>query len=131
MLDVYVIKSEELLVCRLKGFLDAKEAARILDFIDIKELESETGFNRFCDLTRLGEIHLTPVDVIHMADRRRAFNPNEVHVKSAFLAPEPLAFGIASMYGQLLDSKRIEVRVWTDIQSAADWLGVKRESLLL
>ncbi len=130
MLDVYVIQSEELLVCRIKGLLDAKLASSIVEFIEVKEAESETGFNRFCDLTRLNDIHLSPNEVLHLADRRRAFNPNQIHVKSAFLATCPLTFGIASMYEKLLNSPRIEVRVWAEMQEAADWLGVKRQSLM-
>ena len=33
------------------------------------------------------------------------------------------------MYEQMLDSSRIEVRVWRDLEQAAAWLGVKPESL--
>ena len=29
------------------------------------------------------------------------------------------------MYEQLLNSPRIEVRVWGDKQAAADWIGIK------
>jgi hypothetical protein len=32
---------------------------------------------------------------------------------------------------QMLNSPRIEVRVWNDRQAAADWLGVKADRLTL
>ena len=53
--DVYVVPKDALLVARPKGILDAPMAERIAEFVELKE--SETGFNRFCDLTHLDEIH--------------------------------------------------------------------------
>jgi len=130
MMDIFVVENNTLLVARPTGILDAEMAESIVDFIEIKEAHIETGFNRFCDLTRLDGIHLSLVEVLKLAVRRRAFNPNDFHVKSAFLAADALGFGIASMYEQLLNSPRIEVRVWSDLQSAANWLGVKADILI-
>ena len=94
-----------------------------------KELQLETGFSRFCDMTSLDGIRLSCAEIQQVAARRREFNPNDIRVKSAFWAINPLAFGIARMYEQLLKSPRIEVRVFSDLQEAADWLGVKVDSL--
>src|ERR1700733_6816088 len=120
--DVYMVPREALLVCRPKGILDAGTAAKIVEFVELKEVESETGFNRFCDLSYLKE-HLSPREVLQLAVRRQQFNPNDIHVKSAFFATDKVGLEIARMYERLLNSPRIEVRVWTDIQAAADWLG--------
>ena len=125
MFDVYTINGDKVLVARLRGVLDAPTAEKLVEFLEIKEVEVETGFNRFCDLTHLEGIRLSMADIVRLADRRRAFNPNDIHVKSAFWATDPLGFGIARMYEQLLNSPRIEVRVWGDKQAAADWLGIK------
>jgi hypothetical protein len=127
--DIYMIKRDALMVVRPRGILGAKTTEEIIDHIEIKEAEVETGFNRFCDLTHLDGIRLSTLEILKLAERRRAYNPNDIHVKSAFLATDPLAFGIARMYEQLLHSPRIKVRVWVDMQSAADWLGVKVERL--
>lgn len=129
MLDVYMIKSEALLVARPKGILDAKSANTIVEFVELNEKIEETGFNRFCDLSRLLGIHLSCTEVLGLAARRRAFNPNDIRVKSAFYATNPLAYGIARMYEQLLNSPRIKVRVWNDMQAAGEWLGVKSHRL--
>jgi hypothetical protein len=129
--DVYMIPRDALLVARPKGILDAEMAKRIVEFIELKEGQVETGFNRFCDLTLLEEVQLLPAEVLHLAVRRGEFNPNAVHVKSAFLATNALAFEFACMYKTLLNSPRIEVRVWNNWQAAADWLGVRLERLLL
>jgi hypothetical protein len=131
MFDVYVIESDSLMVGRPKGILDADGIKRIVEFIEIKEVETETGFNRFCDLTRLDEIHLLFGEILDVAVRRCEFNPNDIRVKSAFLATNPLAFGIAHIYEQLLNSPRIEVRVFSEIEAAARWLGVNSDRLTL
>jgi hypothetical protein len=131
MFDVYVIDSEALMVGRPNGILDAQTAERIVDFVEIKEEQLEAGFNRFCDLNRLDGINLSSEDLLQLAARRRAFNPNAVHVKSAFLAAHPLAVGVARTYELLLQSPRIEVRVFQDLESAAEWLSVKSDMLRL
>lgn len=131
MFEFHVIQSGSLLVARPKGLLDFEAAERLVDFVELKEEEVETGFDRFCDLSHVDGIHLPLADVLRIAVRRRAFNPNDIHVKSAFFATNALAFGIASMYEHLLNSSRIEVRVWGVIQLAADWLGVNVERLTL
>ena len=128
--DVYMIPREALMVVRPKGILDAETVERIVEFIELKEEQVETGFNRFCDLTLLDEIQLSPAEVLHLAVRRREFNPNTVHVKAAFLATRDFAFEIACMYQRLLNSPRIEVRVWRNLQAAADSLGVELGSLV-
>jgi hypothetical protein len=131
MFDMYVIEGEALMVGRPKGILDASQATRIVEFIEIKEIEAEAGFNRFCDLTRLDGIHLSSAEVSELAVRRSQFNPNDVHVKSAFLAVDPLARAMACMHKQLLSSPRIEVRVFDVLEEAAEWLAVKPARLKL
>jgi hypothetical protein len=129
MLHVHVDESDALMIARPRGTLDVEMASEIVDFVEIKELQIETGFNRFCDLTLLDGIRLSYAEIIQLAARRRKFNPNDIAVKSVFLAINPLSFGIARMYEQILGSPRIEVSVWSDPQAAADWLGVKLDRL--
>jgi len=131
MFDAYVIDTDALMVVRPKGILDASESTRIVELLQIKEVESETGFNRFCDLAGLDGVHLSFMDVSKLAARRTNFNPNSIHVKSAFLAKDPLSFAIARMYEELLCSERIETRVFSKLEDAADWLGVKPDRLKL
>ena len=131
MLDVYLIEEDRLLVGRPKGILDASLARRIVEFVEIKEAEIEQGFNRFCDLTRLEGINLTSNDVESLAARRSAYNPNLIRVKSAFLAPHLLDLAVVALYQILLQSSRIEVRVFRRLEEAAEWLGVSPEGLKL
>ena len=66
-----------------------------------------------------------------LAVRRLAHNPNNFRVKSAFIAVDPLAKGIASMYQALLTSDRITVEVFDSHEAAASWLQVSPEKLKL
>jgi hypothetical protein len=129
MIDTYLIESARLLVSRPKGILDAEMCQRIFGFIEIEEVAVETGFNRFFDLTRLDTILLSSADVSALADRRSSFNPNDIPVKSAFWATNSVAGEFAHTYAQLLKSPRIEARVFTDLEFAAEWLGVMPDQL--
>jgi hypothetical protein len=131
MFDVYIVEGDTLMVGRPNGILDFATAVKIVEFIEIKENQLENGFNRYCDLTRLDSINLSSSEVTELAKRRRLFNPNELKVKSAFLAIRPLAFGIARMYELLLNSPRIEVQVFGQLEAAAEWLGVNPGRLTL
>ena len=131
MFDTYAIGNEALLVGRLKGVLDAKSARQIVEFVETREVMAQSGFNRFCDMTHLDGINLSSDDIYQIAVRRRAFNPDLIQVKSAFFATQPLAFGISRMYEQMLNSPRIEVRVWNELPAAAKWLGVDPAKLML
>jgi hypothetical protein len=131
MLDIYMIESDALLVARPKRVLDADKTERIVEFIEIKEIAFETGFNRFCDLSRLEGINILTGDILKLVDRRRTFNPNYIRVKSAFLSLDPLAFAAAHIYKQLLNSPRIELSVFRDLRAAAEWLVVGPDCLRL
>jgi len=131
MFDLYVIDSVPLMVARPRGVLDAEMAKQIVEFVEIKEVLLEKGFNRFCDMTRLEGIQLSSEDVTELANRRRAFNPNDIRVKSAFLATSSFTYGIARSYEQMLHSPRIEVRVFEDLKCAAEWLVVHPDKLKL
>ncbi len=124
-----VVETDALLIVRPRGIIGARVSEKLVELVEIKEAERETGFNRFCDLTLVEGIRLSSIEIYKLAIRRRLFNPNDVHVKSAFLATDPLAFGIARMYEQILHSGRIHVRVWRDLESAARWLGVTKGQL--
>ncbi len=131
MIDIYVVESDKLMVARPKDVLDAQTAERIIEFIEIKEEQLESGFDRFCDLTYLEGVNLSFAELAQLAERRGAFNPNDIRVKSAFLATHPFAHGIARTYEQILHSPRIEVRVFSQLKAAADWLAVKPDRLTL
>ncbi len=129
MLSVHVHKRDSLVIGRPTGTFDRKLALKLVEFIEIKEVEMETGFHRFCDLRGILRIHLGLGAVEAIAARRSAFNPNRIRVKSAFLATNPLTFAIVGLYDELLKSSRIRVRAFHTVEDAAHWLGVEPRKL--
>ena len=106
------------------GVLDYTLAAQIVSHIGFEERVLEKPFNRFSDLTGITEIHLNFKKVFDLAAERRAAYALSPPVKSAFLATNAAAFGIAGMFAMLMERSPIDVRVFRDIDSAAEWLGV-------
>jgi hypothetical protein len=131
LIDAYILENESLLVGKLRGTLDLRLATKLVELIEFKEEELERGFNRVCDLTHLKGVRLSEKDVQALAVRRLIHNPNNVRVKSAFIATDPLAKGIASMYQALLASDRINVKVFDTHEAAAAWLQVPPGKLKL
>jgi hypothetical protein len=118
LLDVYILEGKSLCVGRIRGTLHFRTATRLVELVELKKGEVERGFNRICDLTRSEGIQLTKKDVEALAARRRIHNPNQVPVKSAFIATEPLARTIASLYQTLVASERITVGVFDSFEAA-------------
>ena len=111
-----------------------KVAEEIVRFIEVWEVKHQEGYDRLCNVTGLDAIHLSTAEIKEIALRRRLFNVNPVHVKTAFLANTPLAFGIAAMYAafyeDVQESPRITMRSFPSITEAAGWLGVDSRELL-
>jgi hypothetical protein len=124
MLNIRVVENGSLILGRMGGTLDDTLLQRTVEFLEIKEAELENGFSRYCDLTGLDGVRLGLGAVEAVAARRRAFNPNRIRVKSAFLATEPLTWAVVELYRELLKSPRIQVRSFRSVEDAAQWLDV-------
>lgn len=129
MFEVNFVESESLLVGRVRGTLDGAVARKLVEFVELTEAERDQGFNRFCDLTGLERINLSADEIASFAGRRRAYNPNPIRVKSAFLVGGPLALGTVYLFKALMQSERIEVRWFDSVEAAAAWLQVNPEIL--
>ena len=110
------------------GRLDAALADEILRFIEVEEATAAEPFHRFADLSGLDAIHLSSAELEGMAARRIG-SYHGPPVKSAILALNPLAFGVAQMYERLMRRSPIEVRVFCRLTSAAIWLKISTEVL--
>lgn len=124
-MEVKVAEDYNLLLAHPTGVLNMRMAEDIMHFVEVWEVARQEGFDRFCDLTRLDAIQLSVSEVRQLALRRRMFNPNNIPVKSAFLADSPLAFGIVAMYEHLLESTRITVRAFRSLADASGWLRIE------
>lgn len=125
---VKIHSSQKLVTWHPRGVLDAALVRTILAFIEVQEVTAAESFHRFTDLSALEAIHLSFGDVEDLA-QRRVESYEGPPVKSAILALNPLAFGIARMYEQLMRRSPIEIGVFCGLTSAANWLNVPIELL--
>ena len=84
-------------------------------------------FNRFTNLAEVTGISLKLSDLQRIAEIRSSYDGPKV--KSAFYAPEPLAFGIGRMYQAITKDRQVTVEVFMNLESCAHWLDVPKEVL--
>jgi hypothetical protein len=112
-----------------EGVLDGEMANRMVRYIGFEEKVSDEPFNRFADLSKITAIHLDFRELADIARDRREAYAERPPVKSAFLAISALAYGVARMFGALMEPSPIEVQVFRKVENAAQWLGVPVEAL--
>jgi hypothetical protein len=113
------------------GVLDFELAAMMVQFMAFQERVIDQPFDRFADWSKVFNIQLNFRDVSDFAAERRAAYGAGPPVKSAFLATNPAAYGIARMFSTLMDPSPIEVRVFRELDPAAEWLEVPADILRL
>jgi hypothetical protein len=128
-MEITIDEDVGLLLAHPKGVFDMNLAEEIVHFVEVWEVARQEGFDRFCDLTGLDAIRLSASDIRQIATRRRLFNPNQVPVRSAFLAETTIAFATVAIYQDLLKSPRITVRSFRSIADASGWLRVDPRKL--
>ena len=59
-MNISVNEEQRLLITYPLGVFDMKLAEEIVHFIEVWEVKHQEGYDRFCDVTRLDAIHLSP-----------------------------------------------------------------------
>ncbi len=127
--DAKVHPALQLATWHPRGVLDAALAAEILAFVEAEEAAAPQPFHRFTDLSALEAVNLSRTELEELAQSRVAAYHGPP-VKSAILAFNSLAFGVAQMYEHLMRRSPIEVRVFCRLTSAAAWLEMPIEVLV-
>jgi len=112
-----------------EGVLDHALALLMVRYVGFHERTNDEAFNRFADLSKLTAIHLDFMELADIAAERREASYDRLPAKSAFLATSAPAYGVARMFGALMEPSPIEVQVFRKIEDAARWLGVPAEAL--
>ena len=124
-----LLESHALLICRPIGELNSELARDLTEGMEAREAAAKDSFDRFVDVTKLRGISLSLSDVRQVAKRRREFNPSQGKVKAAIFAERPLAIATARLYEMVLQSDRIQVRVFSKLEDAAVWLEIDADKL--
>src|SRR6478609_4933924 len=97
-----IVPEHELVICRPLGRLDADLIEWLLIYTNKIEDTEKEPLNRFVDLSHLCEIQLNDAELRDIAQARRYALPTQP-VRSAILAPSPLACAVARMYEILME----------------------------
>ena len=127
--DVEFHDEFRLLIYRPQGVIDEAAVKKIVDVLEDLEAKLQKPFDRFSDTLAADEVELNFKYVIQVSLCRRLAYAGHPPVKSAILATDATMIHYARLHALLTQGSPIHVRVFTDRQEAANWLGVPIERL--
>jgi hypothetical protein len=114
-----------LAICRPVGLFGAEHLRQLLNFLLTCETSGPPVFNRLLDLTRVTEVRLSSGAIYEYARARREATAHLPPFRTAIIAADQSAAeDIALVYATLMEGSKIQVGIFRDMSSAADWLCV-------
>ena len=107
-----------------RGVLDENTVNQVVAFIGSWEELGNAPFDRFSDLTELALVDLNFNYVFHVALYRRMTYAGHPAIKSAFLVKSRESIHYSKLHAMLTDHSPLCVRLFTEREAAAKWLGV-------
>jgi hypothetical protein len=126
-LEVDFISEHRLAVCRPRGIVDEYFAVQLLNFLFALE-EVADPFNRLLDLTFAAGITLSSKKIQEFAEARCQATAHRPPFRTAIIAGCPETEAVARLYATLVKGSKIEVGIFEDASSAANWLNVPERS---
>jgi len=127
--DVQFHEDVRLLVWKPHGVLNEATLREIRELIGDLEAMSDEPFNRFSDGQALDAIDLNFRYVFDFALFRRLAYAGRPPVKSAILVSSLALAHYSKLHEMLTRGSSIKVRIFEDLEVAANWLGVPVELL--
>ena len=127
--DVQFHEDLRLLVWKPHGVLNEATLKQIRELIGDLEAMSDEPFNRFSDGQALDVIDLNFRYVFDFALFRRLAYAGRPPVKSAILVSSLALAHYSKLHEMLTRGSSIKVRIFEDLEVAANWLGVPVELL--
>ena len=121
---------ENILCVWFGNMLSAKTLEETLDEAQQFEQEKDYAFNKFVDLTKVDSVNISYDEMFVIAINRQIFIETLTDkFKTAVLVSTPLTYGLVRMFEMLVESEKITVKPFKNLQDAADCLGVDAELL--
>ncbi len=117
------------MVFRPRGIFDADAVTTLIRFLEEEEDRSHEPFNRFTDTSKLDALDLEKQFVYRIALHRRRFYVGRTPVKSAFYITSDAAARYVKIHADGTEDSPLQVRMFKDLDHAAEWLGVPRTLL--
>ena len=128
--DLEFYEDAHLLIYRPRGLMSEESVNKIVSIIGDLEAKSQEPFNRFFDTLGHDEVELNFQYVIQISLHRRLVYAGGPPIKSAILATDSTIIHYAKLHAVLTQGSPINVRIFTERQKAAQWLGVVLERLM-
>ena len=124
-------KELSLILWKPHGILDEPLVNEIVAFIETAERRAGKPLNRFTDMSALDMVDLNFNFVFHIALARRLSAAPKPSVKSAFYVTSPATEHYIKLHAMLTDYSPLDVSLFSDRATAAEWLGVPEEALIM
>jgi len=124
-------KELSLILWKPRGILDQALVNQVVAFIDTAESRATKPFDRFMDMSALDMVDLNFKFVFEIALHRRLTAAPKPAVKSAFYVTSPATTHYIKLHAMLTDYSPLDVSLFTDRATAAKWLGVSEEALMM
>jgi hypothetical protein len=118
-----------LFVYRPIGLMSEESVNKIVSVIEDLEAKVPEPFNRFFDTLGHDEVELNFKHVIQISLHRRLVYAGRPPIKSAILATDSTIIHYGKLHAVLTQGSPINVRIFKDLDKAAQWLGVPAELL--
>ena len=127
--DVEFHADVRLLVYKPRGLMNEESVNKVVEIIGDLEARLKEPFNRFFDTLGHDEVELNFKYIIQISLYRRLVYAGRLPIKSAILARDSIIVHYAKLHAVLTQGSPINVRIFTDRNEAAQWLGVPAELL--
>jgi hypothetical protein len=127
--DVEFHEDVRLLIYRPRGLMNEASVNKVVEIIEELEAGLKEPFNRFFDTLGHDEVELNFRHVIQISLHRRLSYAGRPPIKSAILATDSTIIHYAKLHAVLTQGSPINVRIFTNRNQAAQWLGVPVELL--
>jgi hypothetical protein len=127
--DVHFDEDLRLMVFRPRGILDAKAVVALVRYLEEEEDRAHEPFNRFTDTSKLDALDLDKRFVYRIALHRRRSYMGRPPVKSAFYITSDAAARYVKIHAEGTEHSPLRVRMFKELEHAAEWLGVARTVL--
>lgn len=114
----------QLMIVRPRGVLDVPQVEKAVAMLELAEEHADKPFNRFTDLSHIDAVDLSFEFVFRISLHRRLFYSGHAPVKSAFYVTNEETTHVARTHALLTDHSPLHVKVFTEPEDAASWLGV-------
>jgi hypothetical protein len=123
-LNIDFDRTYRLAIFRPVGLFGAEHLGQVLNFLIPLETSNQEPFNRLLDLTLVTEIRISGPAIYEFARARREATAHLPPFRTAIIATDPSAEEVALLYATLMQGSKIQVGIFRDTSSAADWVCV-------